>query len=204
MRLLVATQNAGKIREYAEIFAALPFEIVSVRDVGLETLKVDEPYDTFEANADHKARTYADASGLLALADDSGLEVNMLNGRPGVYTARYAGDGASDRDRYMKLLGELADIADEQRGARFVCVISVAQPGKTDIEHVRGECMGRIAQAPGAGVYGFGFDPVFIPSGFEVTFSQLPPEQKHSISHRGRALALVVPVLERLVQRDNS
>jgi XTP/dITP diphosphohydrolase len=200
MRLLVATQNAGKIREYAEIFAALPFEIVSVRDVGLEQLKVDEPYDTFEANADHKARAYADASGLLALADDSGLEVEVLNGRPGVYTARYAGDGASDRDRYMKLLGELAGVPDELRGARFVCVISVAQPDKADIEHVRGECLGRIAQTPGDGVYGFGFDPVFIPNGFEFTFSQLPPEQKHSISHRGRALALIVPVLEQMVK----
>jgi XTP/dITP diphosphohydrolase len=200
MRLLIATGNAGKVREYADLFADLPLDIVGLKEAGLDKLKVDEPYDTFEANAAHKARTYASASGLPALADDSGLEVDALGGAPGVLTARYAGAGASDRDRYMKLLGALVDVPQEQRGARFVCVIALAQPGDDEVQMVRGECVGRIASAPVDDGHGFGFDPVFIPDGHEVTFSQLPPEQKHAISHRGRAAAAALPLLARLAR----
>jgi XTP/dITP diphosphohydrolase len=197
MKLLIASSNAGKVREYAEMFAALPYQTVGLCDLGLHKLKVEEPYDTFEENAIHKARTYAEASGLATLADDSGLMVDALGGRPGVLTARYAGDGASDRDRYMKLLGELQDVPDGERAARFVCVIALVRSDGTT-EHVRGECAGRIALAPGTGAYGFGFDPVFIPDGFDVTFDQLPPGEKHAISHRGRAMQLILPILRRM------
>lgn len=198
MRLLIATGNAGKVREYAEMFGDLRIDIVGLKDVGLDKLKVDEPYDTYEGNAAHKARIYASASRLPALADDSGLEVAALGGRPGVYTARYAGAGKTDRDRYMKLLGELTDVPDEQRGARFVCVIAIAQPGDNEVEMVRGECKGRIAQAPGEGKHGFGFDPVFIPEGYEVTFDQLESSEKHRISHRGRAAQAALELLRRM------
>ncbi|MBE0690857.1 MAG: non-canonical purine NTP pyrophosphatase, partial [Anaerolineae bacterium] len=125
MRLLIASTNPGKIREYGQMFGDLDLETLGLRAVGLETLVVDEPFATFEENAIHKAKTYARASGLTTLADDSGLEVDALDGRPGVYTARYAGDGASDKDRYTKLLAELRGVPDERRAARFVCVIAV-------------------------------------------------------------------------------
>ncbi len=193
-KLLIASSNAGKVREYGEMFATLSYETVGLRDIDLHTLKVDEPFDTFEENAIHKARAYAQASGLATLADDSGLMVDALDGRPGVLTARYAGDGASDRDRYMKLLGELANVPEGERGARFVCVIALVRRDGTT-EQVRGECAGRIAFAPGTGTHGFGFDPVFIPDGYDVTFDQLPPEQKHAISHRGRAMQMILPIL---------
>lgn len=198
MRLLIASTNPGKIREYGQMFSDLDLEIVGLQAVGLETLVVDEPYVTFEENAVHKAQTYARASGLMTLADDSGLEVDALGGRPGVYTARYAGEGASDADRYMKLLAEIASVPDTERGARFVCVIVVAQPDSAQVRQVRGECEGHIAHAPGDGAYGFGFDPVFIPDGYDVTFNALPPEVKNRISHRGRAAQLILPVLAEL------
>jgi XTP/dITP diphosphohydrolase len=198
-KLLIASGNAGKVREYAELFAALNYQTVGLRDLDLHTMTVDEPYDTFEENAIHKARAYAAAAGIWTLADDSGLMVDALGGRPGVLTARYAGDGASDRDRYMKLLGELATVPEDERTARFVCVIALAAADGTT-EYVRGECTGRIALAPGMGAHGFGFDPVFIPEGYDVTFDQLPPEQKHAISHRGRAMQLILPILARRLE----
>jgi XTP/dITP diphosphohydrolase len=198
-QLLVASGNAGKVREYAELFAALKYQTVGLRDLDLHTMTVDEPYDTFEENAIHKARAYAAAAAIWTLADDSGLMVDALGGRPGVLTARYAGDGASDRDRYMKLLGELATVPEGERTARFVCVIALAAADGTT-EHVRGECAGYIALAPGTGAHGFGFDPVFIPEGFDMTFDQLPPEQKHAISHRGRAMQLILPILARRLE----
>jgi XTP/dITP diphosphohydrolase len=190
MQLLIATTNPGKVREYAALFRHPDLEIVGLRDLGLENTSLDEPFDTYEANAVHKAVYFARSSGLLTLADDSGLEVAALDGRPGVHTARYAGDGASDRDRYLKLLNALESVPDAQRAARFVCAIAVMQPGRDQPWQVRGECTGRIARAPGTGAYGFGFDPVFIPDGYSVTFDHLPPEEKDRISHRGRAAAL--------------
>ncbi len=180
------------------MFSDLHLEIVGLRVVGLDTLVVDEPYATFEENAVHKAQAYARASGLTTLADDSGLEVDALGGRPGVYTARYAGEGASDQDRYTKLLAEIAGVPDAERGARFVCVIAVAQPGSEPVRQVRGECVGHVAHAPGDGAYGFGFDPVFIPDGYDVTFNALPPDVKNRISHRGRAAQMILPVLAEL------
>jgi XTP/dITP diphosphohydrolase len=203
MRLLIATTNPGKVREYADIYADLPLEIVGLREVGLDLMAVDEPYETFEANAVHKAQAYARASGLLTLADDSGLEVDALDGKPGVHTARYGGPGASDRDRYMKLLSALGGVPDAQRTARFVCVIAVADPISDRLWTARGEVQGRIAQEPGAGLHGFGFDPVFIPDGYAVTFSALTPDEKHRISHRGRAAQQMRrDVLEKLPRDD--
>ena len=148
--LLIGTSNPGKLREYAVLLADLPVRLLSLRDAGLDSLDIEEPYETFEENAAHKARAYAQASGLLAFADDSGLVVDALGGRPGVYSARYG--GPTDRDRYMKLLGELENVPDEQRTARFVCVSAAADPqqraaGNRARARSRGESRARRAKA---------------------------------------------------------
>ncbi len=142
---------------------------------------------TYAQNAAAKALTYARATGLLTVADDSGLEVAALEGAPGVFTRRYFGEGLSDAERCRRLLALLGDRAD--RGARFVCVIALAWPDER-LETFQGMCLGRIApeprEIPGRG---FGYDPVFVPDGGERTMAELPPEEKNAISHRGRAAA---------------
>lgn len=179
------------------MLANLPARIVSLRDVGLESMDVEEPYETFVENAIHKARVYAEASGLIAVADDSGLQVDALGGRPGVYSARYA--EGSDRDRYMKLLGELEGIPDAERAARFVCIAAAFDPRGGQAVTGEGIVEGRIARAPGEGSNGFGYDDVFIPEGYETVFSNLPPAEKNVISHRGRAIQALIPALRRLL-----
>src|SRR5690606_1815680 len=144
--LLIGTTNPGKLREYAEILSELPLRLLSLSDVGLEGLDIEETGDTYEAHAELKARAYASASGLLSLADDSGLAVDALNGLPGLYSHRYA--GPSDRDRYEKLLSDLRDVPDEQRTARFICVIALADPQTGDVQFTRGVVEGRIGYEP--------------------------------------------------------
>lgn len=202
MDILIGTSNPGKLREVGQILAELPVRLVSLKDAGLESLDVDEPYATFAENAILKAQTYAQASGLIAIADDSGLEVAALGGRPGVYSARYA--AGSDRDRYMKLLGELEGIPDAERGARFVCVAAAIDPASGQAITGEGIVEGRIARAPGAGSNGFGYDDVFIPAEYETVFSDLPPEVKNTISHRGRAIQALMPALRRLLGLDGN
>jgi len=151
--LLIGTTNAGKVREYADLLAELVtagVTLKNLRDVGLATFDVDEPYATYEENALHKAQTYAEKSGLIALADDSGIDVDALDGRPGVYSARYAGAGATDQQRYEKLLRELEGVPDEKRTARFVCVVAVVDPKTGAVEYGRGVVEGRVARAPDA------------------------------------------------------
>jgi XTP/dITP diphosphohydrolase len=194
--LLIGTSNPGKVREYATLLAEVPARLLSLRDVGLESHDPDEPFPTYAENAAHKALSYARASGLLALADDSGLEVDALDGRPGVYSARYGGGG--DRGRYLKLLDEMKAVPDSARGARFQCVVALADPVSGQVELGSGECHGRIAHAPGEGNNGFGYDAVFIADGYDVCFSALPPEAKHAISHRGRAVRALIPRLTML------
>lgn len=194
--LLIGTSNPGKVREYATLLAEVPARLLSLRDVGLESHDPDEPFPTYAENAAHKALSYARASGLLALADDSGLEVDALDGRPGVYSARYGGGG--DRGRYLKLLDEMKVVPDSARGARFQCVVALADPVSGQVELGSGECHGRIAHAPGEGNNGFGYDAVFIADGYDVCFSALPPEAKHAISHRGRAVRALIPRLTML------
>jgi XTP/dITP diphosphohydrolase len=194
--LLIATSNPGKLREYGVLLADVPARLLSLRDVGLENMDVEEPYETFIDNAVHKARSYAQASGLLAFADDSGLQVDALGGRPGVYSARYG--GPTDADRYMKLLGELEGVPDAQRAARFVCIAAAADP-QGRLETGEGIVEGRIAQQPGDPSGGFGYDAVFIPEGWEIVFSELPGSAKHDISHRGRAARALIPALKRML-----
>lgn len=195
--LLIGTSNPGKLREYGVLFADLPARLLSLRDVGLAAFDVEEPYETFRENAIHKARAYAQASGLIAFADDSGLEVDALGGRPGVYSARYG--GPTDRDRYLKLLGELEAVPDEQRTARFVCIAAAVDPRSGVVETGDGVVNGRIARQPGDPTNGFGYDAVFVPEDWTIVFSELPGNAKHDISHRGRAARALLPALRRLL-----
>jgi len=186
VKLLVATNNLGKVREYEELLAGLPFEVTFPAQEGI-ALEVEESGATFEENARLKALAYARASGLPTLADDSGLEVDALGGAPGVRSARYAGPGASDVDRYQKLLDALAGVPEDQRTARFCCVVALAWPDGT-VHTAEGRCEGQIGWAP-RGEHGFGYDPVFIVDGFGgLTMAELEPEVKNRISHRARAV----------------
>jgi XTP/dITP diphosphohydrolase len=195
-KLLVATHNQGKVREYRDLLAGLPLEVTYL-DAESIRFEVDETGSTFEKNAILKATAYASASGLWTWADDSGLEVAALGGAPGVYSARYAGDGASDADRYRKLLDALAGVPWDRRSARFCCVVALmTPPDKTYTTH--GECAGIIAFGP-AGSNGFGFDPVFYLPEHGCTMAQLAPEVKNQISHRARAAAEAAETLRRLL-----
>jgi XTP/dITP diphosphohydrolase len=186
VKLLVATNNLGKVREYEELLVELPFEVTFPAQEGI-ALEVEESGTTFEENARLKALAYARTSGLLTLADDSGLEVDALGGAPGVRSARYAGSGASDADRYQKLLDALVGVPEAQRTARFRCVVALAWPDGT-VRTAEGRCEGQIGLAP-RGEHGFGYDPVFIVDGFGgQTMAELPPEVKNRISHRARAV----------------
>lgn len=186
-KLLVATHNQGKVREYRDLLAGLPLEITYLDAEGI-TFEVEESGETFEENAVLKARSYGLASGLWTWADDSGLEVAALGGAPGVYSARYAGPGASDADRYHKLLDALTGVPWAERGARFCCVVALYLPERDLLQTTAGEIAGTIAFGP-AGSNGFGFDPVFYIPDYEATMAQLAPELKNKISHRGRAAA---------------
>lgn len=197
--LLVATQNKGKLAEYRDLLADLPVQILGTADVGLAEFDVDESGTTFEDNARLKAIGYANASGLLAIADDSGLAVDALDGRPGVYSARYGGAGLDDAGRRRLLLDEMRDIEDSRRGARFVCVIAVSEPNGGRFISAPGYCVGRVLRDE-RGTGGFGYDRLFLPDGESETFAELSAERKHAISHRGQAALSLKPLLAALLQ----
>lgn len=204
-KLLVATHNPGKVREYRELLAGLPLDVTYLDAEGV-TLEVDETGTTFAENAILKATTYAQLTGLWTWADDSGLAVDALGGAPGVYSARYAGPGASDADRYRKLLDALTGVPWAQRTARFRCTVAVAAPAAAETLHATslrvctadGACEGIIAFGP-AGSNGFGYDPVFYLPEHGLTMAQLPPEVKNRVSHRGRAAQAAVGVLAEML-----
>lgn len=183
MKIVIATRNRHKLAEIREIFQVPGLEIVSALDFP-DIPDVEEDGPTFEANAVKKAVTLARATGLWSLADDSGLEVDALGGRPGVLSARYAGEPVSYPANNRKLLGELDKVVN--RGARFRCVIALSSPGGK-ARSVEGRCEGVIADAP-RGAHGFGYDPIFVPDGHAQTFAEMAGPAKHAISHRGRAL----------------
>ncbi len=195
-KLCVGTANAGKQREFVDLLRGWPGQIVFPQDLGLD-LDVEETGQSFAEIAVHKALAYAQASGLPALADDSGLCVDALDGAPGIYTARYAGPGASDVDRYRKLLAALGDCPLEERTARFRCALAIAYPdGRVDV--VEGTCEGQIAFEP-AGSEGFGYDPVFYLPEYGCTMAQLPADVKNQISHRARAVQAAASTLDALL-----
>ena len=197
-RLLLGTTSQGKIAELREIFAGLPTELLVPSDVGL-ALDPEETGETLAENARLKAEAFAAASGLPALADDSGLEVDALNGEPGVRSKRYAGPNATDADRIALLLRKLSGVPDERRTARFRCVMTLATPDGI-VGTVDGTCEGRIAHAP-RGTNGFGYDPIFLLPDRGKTMAELAAREKHAISHRGRAGAAARALIERWLAR---
>jgi XTP/dITP diphosphohydrolase len=185
--LLLATSNAGKVRELAQLLEGLPLTLRNLSEFE-PVPTVEETGETFEENASLKATFHGRRTGLLTLADDSGLEVEALNGAPGVRSARYAGEDATDGQRVARLLEELRGTNDVERHARFVCVLALFDPAVARLRTFRGVCAGRIA-ATARGSQGFGYDPVFVPEGYELSFAELPTEIKQRISHRALALA---------------
>ncbi|MFQ5611361.1 MAG: RdgB/HAM1 family non-canonical purine NTP pyrophosphatase [Anaerolineae bacterium] len=202
MKLLIATHNPGKAREYRDILAGLELDITDLDQEGI-TLEPEETGATFAENAVLKARAFAAESGLLTLADDSGLEVDALNGKPGVYSARYGGTGrGEDVKRYERILAKLAGVPWERRTARFRCVIALAQPDGP-VQTREGTLEGFIAHRP-RGTYGFGYDPIFYIPEFERHLAELDPATKHRISHRGRAARAALPLITRMLKGGGS
>ena len=197
MKFVLATHNPNKIREMGAILGQFGVEVVSPKELGI-TVDVEETGSTFAENAMLKAKAICELAKLPAIADDSGLCVDALNGAPGVYSARYAGHHGDDDANNAKLLRELADVPEEQRGAKFVSAVCFMLPDGRALE-VEGECPGRIAFTLQNGDYGFGYDPLFIPDEYGApdgkhpnterrSYAQLTPDEKDAISHRGRAM----------------
>lgn len=197
-RLLIATTNKGKQREYRELLRSLEAELVFPGDLGIN-LEVEEDGATYRENASKKALAFAQASGLPAMADDSGLEVDALGGEPGVRSARYAGEGADDPQRRAFLLEKLRNVP-APRSARFVCVITVALPDGT-VSFAEGECRGEIVLTE-RGANGFGYDPVFQLEGEPRTMAELSAADKNRISHRARAAQAAIPMLRLILSTE--
>jgi len=183
--ILLATRNQGKIKEIKAVAKALPITFLSLDEVD-PLPDVEEDGDTFEANALKKARAIAEATGMVTIADDSGLCVDALDGRPGVLSARYAGENASDKDLCDRVLSEMQDVPDGRRSARFICVLALVRPTGEE-KLFRGVCEGTITREI-RGKLGFGYDPVFYYDEAGCTFAQMDREAKNKVSHRGRAL----------------
>jgi XTP/dITP diphosphohydrolase len=197
MRVLIATMNEGKLREYQRLLADVPgLELDTMASLSTR-IDVVEDRDTFAGNALKKATEIARVAGVACLADDSGLEVDALGGRPGVFSARYSGEAAADASNNAKLLEELRDVPEEDRTARFRCAIAVVDAAGRELASVDGACEGRIGHEP-RGSHGFGYDPLFVPTGYTKTMAELGPETKNRISHRAQAAAKLVPLLQDL------
>ncbi len=206
-KLVIATNNRGKVREYQELLDGCGFELVTPGDLGL-AFNPEESGSTYADNATIKAVEASRMSGLTALGDDSGIEVDALDGRPGLFSARYAGPGVfsddiAEAEQLRLLLGEIADVPDERRTARFMCAIALAQPdGEPRVVQAAWE--GKIAHES-RGAHGFGYDPIFIVPGYAgKTSAELPPEVKNRISHRGQAAEMALKMLKELARDSTS
>ncbi|MGH7621050.1 MAG: RdgB/HAM1 family non-canonical purine NTP pyrophosphatase [Gemmatimonadaceae bacterium] len=199
-RLVIGTNNRGKLREFRELLDGCGFELVTPAELGVD-FGPEETGSTFAENATIKAVAAMQATGLVALADDSGLEVDYLGRRPGIFSARYAGGdrtdpALSDEDRVQIVLDEMTGVPEEQRAARFRCVIAIATPGG-EVQTVDGVFEGRIAEAP-RGENGFGYDPIFLVPQLRVTSAELPPAEKNAMSHRGQAALKACEILRQV------
>ena len=197
-KLLIATRNKGKFLEIKKALEGLPFEFLSLDDIKKipKDFEVKEIGKSFTENAVLKAKTIGGMSSLLTLADDSGLEVEILGGRPGVFSSRYA--KGTDEDRYQKLLGELKEVPWEKRNAQFRCLTAIFDPKTKKLETCEGICRGKITQQP-KGKHGFGYDPVFYLPELGRTMAQLKLVQKNKISHRGKALKKARKILRKFL-----
>lgn len=192
--IIVATKNKGKYHEIKEILNDLPFNVLSMEDINLD-IDIVENGNTFEENSLIKAREVCKHTGEIVIADDSGLEVEYLNGQPGIHTSRFGGENITDEERNRKLLTILEKVPFEKRKARFVCVIAVVYP-EGNYFTVKGTCDGYIDFEP-KGKNGFGYDPIFYVPEYDMTTAQMEPKEKHKISHRGKALKLMIEELKR-------
>lgn len=191
--LIIATKNAGKAKEFQQFFAQLHIRVKSLLDFD-DLPDVEETGTTFAENARIKAETIAELLDMPVLADDSGLEIDALQGRPGIYSARYAGVDKDDEANIRKVLEEMQSVPMEKRTARFVCVLALAEKGKETVI-TEGYCEGKIALHP-AGENGFGYDPIFIPEGYTNTLAELDPSVKQEISHRRHAMDQLQALLQ--------
>ncbi|MFK2824553.1 XTP/dITP diphosphatase [Bacillus sp. B190/17] len=194
--VIIATKNQGKAKEFTSLFADYGMEVKTLLDYP-EITDVEETGETFEENAVLKAETISIETGQLVIADDSGLIIDALDGRPGVYSARYAGLEKNDEANITKVLDELQGVSADERTARFYCVLAVARPGKETVT-VSGACEGRITEEK-QGKNGFGYDPIFWVESFGKTMAELQPAEKNSISHRGRAMKRLGEMLPELI-----
>ncbi|UJF28182.1 XTP/dITP diphosphatase [Planococcus sp. 107-1] len=184
-QVIIATQNKGKAKDFEALFGPLGYEVLTLRDVAKD-MDVEETGVTFEENAILKAEAVAEALQTTVIADDSGLEIDALNGEPGVYSARYAGEAKSDEANIEKVLAKLEGVSEEQRTARFRCVLAIASPNKETVTY-SGSCEGMILSER-RGDHGFGYDPIFFVPNEGKAMAELLPEEKAAISHRGNAL----------------
>ncbi len=196
-KLLIATNNPGKAAELRLLLEGCGWEIVTPADLGIE-LSVEEDGETYEENARKKALAGAKASGLVTLADDSGIEIEAMGGEPGVHSARFLGDEATHGERFAEIDRRLADLPKEQRGCRFVCVMAVADPASGETTTAEGEVRGIVADRP-RGEGGFGYDPIFWIPHHSATMAELPEHEKNIISHRARAAAIARQTLRELL-----
>lgn len=184
--IIIATKNQGKVNEFKDMFQDSLVHVQSLLDLSVEVPDIEETGKTFQENAEIKAESVSKWFNKPVIADDSGLVVDALNGAPGVYSARYAGENKTDEEHYMKLLESLKDVPFQDRTARFICVLAFKEPEKKAV-FFTGICEGKIAFEP-LGNEGFGYDPVFIPEGDTRTMAQLLPEEKNRLSHRSEAI----------------
>lgn len=206
--MLIATTNRGKLREFRALLAGLPVELLTLEDVLPGRPPVEETGETFRENALIKARAAASASGMLTLAEDSGLEVDALSGRPGVRSARFAGEHASDAANNELLLAELEGVSDERRAARYRCALVLIEPASAGEPHItEGTCEGSIGRTH-RGEGGFGYDPLFLMRGegqgaerFEQTMAELSEDEKNRVSHRARAVEGMRPILIEILEQ---
>ena len=196
-KLLIATNNPGKTAELRALLEGCGWQIVTPADLGLE-LNVEEDGETYEENARKKALAGAKASGLVTLADDSGIEIAAMGGEPGLHSARFLRDDASYSERFAEIDRRLAGLPQEQRGCRFVCVMAVADPVSGETKTAEGEISGLVADRP-RGESGFGYDPIFWVLNHSATMAELPQHEKNIISHRARAAAIARQTLRELL-----
>jgi XTP/dITP diphosphohydrolase len=199
-RVVIATRNPGKVVELRRIFAAYDFDLVGLEEFP-DAADVAETGATFAENALLKARAAAQTTGLLAVADDSGLAVDALNDMPGILSARWSGRHGDDEANLSLVLAQLADIPDERRGARFVCAAAAAVPDGRELV-VEAELVGSLIRER-RGQNGFGYDPVFVPTGSDRTTAELSPDEKNAISHRGKAFRALAPLLAELASSSD-
>lgn len=194
--IIIATKNKGKVKDFELLFNKYDITVKSLLDLSTDIEDIEETGTTFEENAAIKAETICQMLNIPVIADDSGIEIDALNGAPGVYSARYAGTDKDDEANNQKVLAQLKDIPSSNRTARFVCVLAIAVPTKATV-FKRGECEGTIGLEP-LGENGFGYDPLFYPLGYDKTMAQMTPEEKNKISHRKKALVQLEDWLKKL------